>query len=318
MAASWEYREKTPMDAVSDNIPFFYRLKKKGGLKTITGGYEIRANIRYAQNAYVQLIDPNEEFALGYNQTLTAFQFSPKIIIVPTLVNALEKAQNGGEGEFTSLISEREQIAEDSLINVMETMLQGDGTLYGGKAFAGVRSYIVDSTSSGTVGGLARSSYSAIRNASVNLVSTFTGATDSSNIESRIRYTRNLVDRNGGPDFGLFGQTFFNAGADAMSAKQRITQDQDMLKANFNNYVIEGVTAVNAAGKSFSGGARIPADRAYLIRSSDFALVMYKGYNLQPLKDRTAYNQLVDASIVCGIGNFITYGPALSAVCYDS
>lgn len=306
------------MDAVSDNIPMMFRLRKKGGVKTITGGYEIRANIRYAQNNYVQLIDPNEEFSLGYNQTMTAFQFSPKIIIVPTVVNALEKAQNAGDGEFLSLVDEREQIAEDSLVNVMEVMLQGDGTGYGGKAFAGIKSYIADNTGAGSVGGLARASYSAIRNASVDLPSTFTGATDSSNIESRIRYVRNLVDRNGGPDFGLFGQTYFNAGADAMSAKQRITQDPEMLKANFNNYVIEGVTAVNAAGKSFSGGSKIAADRAYLIKSSDFALVMYKGYNLQPLKDRTAYNQLVDASVVCGIGNFITYGPGLSAVAYDS
>lgn len=319
VAASWEHRDKTPIDAVTDNIPFMSRLKKKGGIKTITGGYEIRANIRYAQNAYVQLIDVNEEFSLGYNQTMTAFQFSPKIILVPTVINALEKAQNGGEGEFLSLIDEREQIAEDSMVNIMETMLHGDGTSYGGKAFAGIKSYVVDSTSSGSYGGLSRSSYSAIRNSSVNFVSTFTGATDSSNIESRVRYLKNLVVRNGkGPDFGLTGQTFFNAACDAASAKQRIVQDADMVKMNFDHVVIEGITLVNAAGKSFSGGSRIANDRIYIVPSSDYALVMYKGYNLQPLKERTAYNQLVDASILCGIGNFICYGAGLSAVGYDS
>lgn len=319
VANSWEFREKTPMDAVSDNIPFFSRLKKKGGVKTITGGYEIRANIRYAQNNYVQLIDPNEEFALGYNQTMTAFQYSPKIIITPTLINALEKAQNSGEGEFLNLLDEREQIAEDSLVNIMEAMLQGDGTTYGGKAFAGIKSYVVDSTSTGTVGGLARSTYSAIRNTSVNLVSTFTGATDSSNIESRLRYLKNLVIRNGnGPDWGFLGQTYYLAACDAASAKQRITQDADMVKMNFDHVVIEGMTCVNAAGKSYSGRTSIAADRAYLLPSKDYALVMYKGYNMQPLDNRTAYNQLVDASVLCGIGNFITYGPGQSAVGYDS
>lgn len=318
VTTSWSHREKTPMDAVSDNIPLMFMLRKKGRVKTVGGGYEIREPIRYAQNAYVQLIDANEEFALGYNQTLTAFVYPPKIIVVPTLINALERAQNQGPGEFLDLLDEREQIAEDSLVNVMEQMLQGDGTGYGGKAFPGIKSYIVDSVTGGSYGGLARSTYTAIRNTSINLVSTFTGATDSSNIESRLRYTKNKVVRNGGPELALAGETYFNAACDAMSAKQRFTQNEEMLKANFDNVMIEGMTMVNAQGKAFSGLSRIAVDRAYLIRLDNYALKMYRGFNLEPVKDRTAYNQLVDASIVCGIGSFTCNGAGLSAVCYDS
>lgn len=317
-ATSWESREKKPSDAVADNIPLLYMMRKKGLIVTVNGGRVIWEDIRYAQNAYVQRIDPTEEITIGFNQTITGFEYSPKIIVVPVVVNALEKAQNEGDAQFLDLLDQRNQTAEDSLYNNMELDLQGDGTGFGGKAFAGIKSYIVDSVASGSYGGLARASYTAIRNTSVNLPSTFTGATDSSNIESRLRYCKNLVIRNGGPELCLAGQTYYNAACDAMSAKQRFTQNEEMLKANFDNVMIEGMTMVNANGKQFSGLSRIAADRCYGIRLETLKLKMYKGYNFQPVPERVSVNQLVDISITVGIGQLTSSGVGLDFVAYDS
>ena len=318
-STTWEYREKKPADAVADNIPLLYKMRKSGGIKTIPGGRFISENIRLAQNNYVQLIDPTEEIAMGWNNVVGDFQFTPKIIVTPVLINELEMAMNQGDAEFENLLDERQTVGDESTYNVVEAMLQGDGTTYGGKAFAGIRSYIVDSTSSGSIGGLARGTYSGIRNASVNAVSVFGSATDASNIESRLRYTKNLLVRNTDkPDFALLGQTYFNAGADSFSAKQRITVDKDMYEANFDNYVIEGMTAVLAAGKIFSGLSHIAADRGYLLNTKTFNLKMYKGYNFEPLRRRTAWNQLVDAAILLGIGNLTINNPGLNGVMFDS
>lgn len=317
-AVTWENREKKPSDAVSDNNPLLFMLRKKGNVKTINGGRVIWEDIRYAQNAYVQRIDPTEEITIGYNQTITGFEYSPKIIVVPVVINALEKAQNEGDAQFLDLLEQRNQTAEDSLMNNMELDLQGDGTGFGGKAFAGIKSYIVDSVASGSYGGLARVSYTSIRNTSVNLPSTFTGATDSSNIESRLRYCKNLVLRNGGPELCLAGTTYFNAACDAMSAKQRFTQNEEMLKANFDNVMIEGMTMVLASGKVFSGLSRIAADRCYGIRLDNVALKMYKGFNFQPVPERVSVNQLVDISLTVGIGQFTSSGVGLSFVALDS
>lgn len=318
-ATTWENREKKPSDAVSDNIPLLYALRKKGNVKVIPGGRVIWEDIRYAQNAYVQRIDPTEEIALGYNQTITGFEYSPKIIVVPVVINALEKAQNQGDDAFLDLLDQRNQVAEDSLYNNVEDDLQGDGTGFGGKAFAGIQSYIVTNTSSGSYGGLSRASYTSIRNASVNAPSTFTGATDSSNIESRLRYSKNLVVRNTDkPELCLAGTTYFNAACDAMSAKQRFTQNEEMYKAGFDNVVIEGMTMVLASGKVFSGLPRIAADRCYGINLSTLSLKMYKNYNFQPVPERMSVNQLVDVSITVGIGQLTSNGTGLDFVMYDS
>jgi len=317
-AAAWENREKKTSDLVTDNIPLTYMLKKKGRKKVINGGRVIFEDAMFQQNGYVQRIDPTEEITLGYQQTLTAFEYSAKIIVVPVVINDYERAQNEGDAKFLDLLEMRNDVAEASLGNALEEDLQGDGTGYGGKAFAGVQSYIVTNTTSGSYGGIARLSYSSIRNASVNAPSTFTGATDSSNIESRLRYSKNLVLRNGGPELCLAGQTYYNAACDAMSAKQRFTQNTDMLEANFNNVVIEGMTMVNAQGKSFSGLPRIAADRCYGIRLDNFALKMYKNYDFQPVQQRVSVNQLVDVAITVGIGQFTCNGSSLSFVMYDS
>lgn len=318
-STTYELREKKPADAVADNIPLVYKIKKNGNLKEVPGGRFFSENIRIAQNQYVQLIDADEELTMGYNNTLAAFQFSPKIIVTPTVINALEQAQNQGESQFLDLLDERQEIADESTWNVMEAMLQGDGTTYGGKAFAGIRGYLPDTNNTGTIGGLSRVTYSAIRNTSVNLVSTFGSATDSSNIESRVRYAKNLVVRGTDkPDLGMFGTTYYNAACDSFSGKQRITTNAAMQEANFDNVVIEGITIVLANGKINSGLSHIAVDRGYLLNTKTFKLKMYRGYNFQPLNKRTSFNQLVEAGVLLGIGNLTMNNPGLNAVIYDS
>jgi len=317
-ATTYEYREKKPSDAIADNIPLLYALRKKGRITQIPGGRVIWEDIRFQQNQYVQRIDPTQEITLGYNQTIGGFEYSPKIMVVPVVINALEKAQNQGEAAFLDLLEQRNQAAEDSMMNNVEADLQGDGTGFGGKAFAGVQSYISTTPLLGSYGGFSRVNFSSIRNVAINAPTTFTGATDSSNIESRLRNAKNQVLRNGGPELCLAGSTYYNAACDAMSAKQRFTQNQEMFEAGFDNVVIEGMTMVLAGGRSFSGLARIAADRCYGIRLENFAMRMYKGFNFQPLPERVSVNQLVDVAITVGIGQFTCNGAGLSFVMFDS
>lgn len=317
-AASWEYRDKTTADFVADNIPLLYALREKKRVKVIDGGRVIWMNARVQQNQYVQRIDPTEEIALGYNQTLTGFEYTPKIIVVPTVISDFEKAQNQGDAKFLDLLNERNEIGEESLMNAVEEDLQGDGTGYGGKALAGVQTYISTTPTIGSYGGISRATYSSIQNLAVDAPGTFTGSTDSSNIESRLRYSRNAVYRSGGPQLCLAGLTYYNAASDAMSAKRRFTRNEEMYKAGFDNVEIEGMTMVLAGGKVFSGLTRIAANRCYGLRLENFALMMYRNYNFQPVKDRVSLNQLVDVAISVGIGQFCCSGSGLSFVMFDS
>lgn len=317
-ATTWEYREKKPSDMVTDNNPLTYMLNKKGRVKEINGGRVIWEDIAIAQNASVQRIDPSEEITMNRNDVISGFEYTPKIILVVTMINALEEAQNQGDAAFLDLLDQRNQVADDSLANSVEEDLQGDGTGYSSKSFAGIKTYISTTPTTGTYGGISRVSFTSIRNISVDAPTTYTGPTDSSNIESRLRSVKNQVLRNGGPELCLAGSTYFNAACDAMAAKQRFTQNEEMLKANFDNVMIEGMTMVLANGRVFSSLTRIAADRCYMIRLDNFALRMYRNFNFQPVQKRVSFNQLVDAAITVGIGQFTCNGSGLSAVMWDS
>jgi hypothetical protein len=317
-ATSYEYREKKPMDAISDNQALVYMLKKKGNLTTVPGGRELFEDIRIAQNGAVQNIDPTEEIQFNYNDTLSYFSYTPKVMVVPVIITDYERAQNGGDAEFLNLFEQREIAGEDSMMNKFESQLQGDGTGSGGKDFAGVQTYISKTPTLGTYGGLSRVTYSAIRNISVDAPTTYTGATDSSNIESRIRRVKNQIIRQGSRLFGLAGSDYYNSLCDAASAKQRVTQNQELLKLNFQNIEVDDMTVVLANGRVFSGATRIPADRIYMMNLDNFKIKMYKGYNFQPVQKRVSTNQLLDISLTVGIGQFTCNSAGLSAVMWDS
>lgn len=318
-ALTWESREKKSGDLVADNVPFYYKLREKGRMVTISGGRIIYEDIMYAQNAFVASIDPAEEIPLGYNQTITAFEISPKIVVVPVVINYLEKAQNQGEAEFKNLLKQRLSVADSTLTNKYEAMLQGDGLGSSGKDFMGIKGIISQTPTLGTIQGISRVSTTSIRNVAVNAVTTFGSATTSANIEARLRNIKNQIVRNTDkPDLGMLGGTYYNALCDALSAKQRYQRDEKMADAGFDNVAVEGMVCVLATGKQFSALTRIDADEAYLLNTSTFSLKHYKGYNMQPLPERTSVNQLVDVAITCGIGNLTCNNPALNACMFDS
>lgn len=319
-AVTWENREKKTADAVADNQPLLFKLREKGKILTISGGRVIWEDTLFAQNAYVQSIDPTQEIVLGFNQTITGFEYSPKIVVVPVVINALERAQNQGDANFKDLLKTRLSVADSSLQNKFEQMLQGDGTGSGGKDFAGIKAYISKTPTLGTIGGLSRVTTSSIRNVAINALTQFGGtATNASNIESRLRYVKNLLVRNTDrPTLCLAGDNYFNAAGDAMSAKQRYQQDAKMAEAGFDNIVIEGMTMVLATGKNFSSLAHINVDECYLLNPDTFALKMYQGYNMQPIPERVSVNQLVDVAITVAIGNLTMNNPALNGVLFDS
>jgi len=316
-ATTHNYREQKTADAVRDNNPLLVKMNDIGNILVDNYGKVIWENIYFDQNQKVQSIDAREVIDITYNQTITAFEFSPKINVVPVTIDSLEQAQNQGPMQFKNLLKERLTVADSSLRNKFEQMLQGDGTGSSGKDFAGIKTYVSKTPNVGVIGGLDRASISSIRNVAVEAISQFGTPTDSTNIESRLRFVRNQAVR--GPDkptLCLAGENMYGFAADAASKKQRII-DQRLADLGFDNYIVEGMTMLLANGRVFSGLPRIGANEAYLLTPSTFRLRMYKGFNMEPAADRHAFTQLVDLAIIVAIGNLTMNNPGLNCVFYE-
>lgn len=320
-ATTYELREKKLPDMVADNDPLLYHIRKEGNmLEEADGGREFWEDFLGYQNGFYQAIDASEEIAIGQNQVISGFTYTPKLAVVPVTITNLERAQNQGSSRFKDLLKTRLQVGESTMENNLETDLQGDGTGRGGKAFAGIKLYISKTPTTGEIGGVSRVSVTSIRNVAQDATAlNGGGATNAGNVESRYRAVKNQLNRNTDkPNLVLAGSTHWNAIGDAMSAKSRYVRDEKMAEAGFDTIIVEGMTAVQASGLNFSGGTRITATDSYMINTKYFKLRMYKGYNMQPLAERHSVNQLVDVALLCSIGQFTCNGPAFSGVLYDA
>jgi hypothetical protein len=318
LASTDEKRQKTVADLVSNSNVLYWMMKKEGNVTEDLQGRAIYEEFAYAQNSAYQAIDATQEIDLQFNNTLDAFVYTPKQSVVPVMISELEKAQNSGEMQILNLIKERGKVGETTMINELSTDLNGDGTGRSGKAFNGIKSYVVDTPTSGSVGGASRSTTSAIRNVATDLPTTYTGATSAANIEDRVLALKNQILTMGEKYLGYAGSTFFRYMATALRSRSRLV-DEELKAAGFGDHiVIEGIPFFLAGGFNPQGGTVIAADRFYILCAKAFKFRTYKGYNMQALDKRVSTRQLVDVALRLCIGQFTCSDPARNAVGYDS
>jgi hypothetical protein len=318
IASTDEKRETKTTDLVENANVLYHLMKQEGNVTEDFEGRQLYIPVAYADNDSYQAIDPTEELNLAFNRTLDVFTYSPKQSVVSVMISEVEKAQNRGPLGVLPLLKERSRIAESTMVNEVCTDLNGDGSGRGGKAFAGIKSYIADTVSSGSVGGISRSSYTVIRNISTNLPSTYTGATSAANIEDRVLALKNQIFVQGDKFIGYMGSSFYRMAAEALRSRQ-VLQDPDLKSAGFGDHIVlEGIPFFLAGGFNPQGGSVIASDRFYLISPKAFKFSTYKGYNMQALPNRVSTKQLVDVALRLLIGQFVCMDPARNALGYDS
>lgn len=313
-------RNKTVADMVGNANILYHLMDKQGNVKEDLSGRAIYEEFAYSQNNAYQAITPAQEIDLDFNDTMDAFVYTPAQSVIPVMITELEKAQNQGPQQVLNLMKERGKIGEKTMINEINTDLNGDGTGRSGLAFAGIKSYVLDSPSGGTIGGVTLANAAAAQNVAQNLTSApFSGATDATNIEDRILYCKNQIQSWGGSKFiGYIGSTFFRLGAAALRSRQQLL-DEELAAAGFKDHIIlEGIPFFLAGGYDPQNGTVIAADRFYILTPDVFKFRTYKGYNMQALPNRVSTRQLVDVGLRVCIGQFTCSDPSRNAVGFDS
>ena len=319
LASTDEKRTKKVADMVGNANILYHCMDKKGRVVEDLSGRAIYEEIAYDQNNAYQAITPAQEIDLDFNETMDSFVYTPAQSVIPVMITELEKAQNQGPQQVLNLMKERGKVGEKTMINEINSDLNGDGTGRSGLAFEGIKSYVLDSPGAATIGGVDLSIATAAQNQSTDLPTTHTGATDATNIEDRILYSKNLIQHYGGSDFvGYIGSSFYRFGATALRSRQRLV-DEELANAGFKDHIVlEGIPFFLAGGYDPQGGTVIAADRFYILTPDAFKFRTYKGYNMQALPNRVSTRQLVDVGLRVCIGQFTCSDPSKNAVGWDS
>jgi hypothetical protein len=151
-----ENRSGKLADNATVSTAFLDRLRRRGKVRTATGGTVILQELEVALN-------PNGGWYAGYDplstvpfEPFSAASYDWKQAYVPIVWSGLEKLKNMGEPEMIDLVASRIRNGEKSLYDLVATGVFSDGTGSGGKQIGGLQQYVVATPTSGTVGGIDR------------------------------------------------------------------------------------------------------------------------------------------------------------------
>lgn len=252
VATTLQDQSEETADGVLAHNPLLAVLDSKGLIRKFKGGYEIRKTILFNDTNVGGFYSGMDSFNLTPAQDIDALKFAIKQAYEPFIISGRDKRANTSEEQIVDLVAGKMKATRARLRNLVSTSLKGDGTLYSGKGFDGIKKMVASSPTSGSYGGLTRSGNWYVQNQAVTGV-TFTAA----NIQAEL--TGAIIDGQRGDegyDFGFMYPTVWKLLHQSMTAIQRI-QNSEKGKSGFKHKVLnyDGVDFYFDGGYGGSGGS---------------------------------------------------------------
>ena len=298
-------------DNVTNNTALLARLKKRGNVKTFSGG-----NVILQELAYNDATTRNASSYSGYdtiditpNSPISAAQFDIKQYAAAVSISGLEQIQNSGKEAIIDLVEGRIMVAEAQLMDRLSAGIYSNGTGNGGKDITGLAAAISATPSSGTYGGINRANFSFWRNVYFGAVTTGGTAATTANIQSYMnRVALQLVRGTDSADMIVADNNFYRLYLESLQAIQRV-MSEDLGSLGFS--AIKYYGAGKQADVVLDGGigGSITANTMYFINSKYLMWRPHSDRNFVPLgNDRMSVNQDAVVKLIGWAGNLTCSG----------
>lgn len=247
IATTIQSRTGALADNFSNNNALVQRLDQRGNVKPFSGGNVILQEIAYndSNTANVNSYSGFELINIQQNSPISAAQFSIAQYAAAVTMSGLEMLQNSGEEAFIDLMEGRIEVAEGQLLNRIGSDIYGDGTGNGGKNLTGLGAAIPDTATSGTYGGISRSSFSFWQTKSYSGVTNGGAAVSAANIQAYMTALAiQLVRGSDKTDLIVADNNYYQFYVNSLQAQQRVSSDGSA----------KGVGSGFASLKFFGGG----------------------------------------------------------------
>ncbi|MCO1396414.1 phage major capsid protein [Burkholderia cenocepacia] len=300
-------------DNVTKNNALLYRLRRRGNVKTVSGGRTIVQELEYAENGTFKRYSGYEALNISPSDVFTGAEFNYAQAAVAVSISGLEQLQNSGEDAIIDLLESRIKNAEKTLVNNIALDCYSDGTADGGRQIGGLQLLVSTTPTTGVVGGIDASTSigSFWRNTAFSAVTNGGGVATSANIQSYMNrvYVQQVrgTDR---PDLIIADNNYFRLYLESLQAIQRITSNEmgeagfDSLKYMSSDVVLDG---------GFGGGA--PSNTMFFLNTDYIYFRPHTDRNFAPIgDDRFAVNQDAMVKLVGFAGNMTVSNRRLQAV----
>jgi len=265
-------RSKALKDAVSDSHPLYEAIDKHNGIRRIDGGRTIVEEAKSGQNSTVNWVGESGAVSLADVKVLDAAEYNWKYQLGSVVFSLAERYMNSGgsDTKLIDLIAGKFSVLEDSMMNEFHEGMLSSGTGSGGLQLTGIAALVSTTPTTGTVGGIDRSSANAawFRNQKFDTASDWSdGAVDAGNVKRFLDKGINATTRQGKSPItcGILGQTHFEYITSAIQAIQVIQNENDVGKAGFQKLIYRGIPLYLGGGINYSGATAQTATRSYLL-----------------------------------------------------
>lgn len=311
IATTIENRSRKIADNVTSNNAALARLKRRGNIKTFSGGHKIIQELSFAENANVGWYSGYDLLPVGVSDVISAAEYTIKQAAVPVVISGLEQLQNAGRERMIDLMESRLSVAESTMANLLSDGIYSDGTGSGGKEIDGFNAAIPLDPTSGTYGNINSATWAFWRNKVSN--QTAANGLDVTKIQGYWNALwASMVRGADRPDLIVVDNTVWNAYLGSLQAQQRFTNTMEG-DAGFVTVKFMDADVVLDGGMytgGVTGAAGTPAGTAFFLNTKYIFFRPHSARNMVPLSPNRRYatNQDAEVQILAWAGNMTTSG----------
>lgn len=296
-------------DNVSANNALYSRLKKRGKIKALSGGYEIVRPLDYAENATYQRYSGFDTLNVNASDVLTAAKYDWVQAAINVVASGRELRMNSGKEQLIDLAAARLKNAQRTAANNMSIDLYSSGALanqMGGLA------QIIQTNGQGTVGGINSTTYTFWRNKF--LEATGTNLVTKANIKGFMNTLYlDLVRGSDKPDLIVSSHDFFAMYWESLQDLQRYAES-DSATAGFKSLKYVDSDVIFDSNTNFA----TTAERMYFLNTNYLEMVEHRDARWTTMDEKMSVNQDGVVIPLLWMGNLTCSNRALQGILIDA
>ena len=316
-----EHRTSKYQDLVSNANVVWHTMKKRGMWKPFSGP-TIRVPLIYTQSGTYVRYQGADHLSVTRKELVNDAEFDPKMGAVSVVLTSQDILKTNGRNEIKSRMATHIAGAENELKDRFCEDVHGSGAL--SNQIGGLGLAIPTTVNSGTYGGIDRSANPIWRTQSfdVDTYSWSSAATQftSASAEGILLDVTIATSRNTkGPNLALMSAEHFTAYSQAVTAIQRINDENELGKMGFANLKFYG------AGRSIpivlegGIGSAMPSNTSYMIDSESLCFFYHPERNFDKFGGKQMpINQDMIVQHIGFMGELAMMNPLHNSKIYDS
>lgn len=293
-------------DNVSKHNALYAKLRARGRIKVLDGGYEIVRPLDYAENATFQRYSGYEALAVGASDVITGAKYDWKQAAVHVSASGLELRNNSGRARLIDLAKAKLTNAMRTMANNLSVDIYSLGTADGGKQIGGLQQMITQD-GTGTIGGIVSGTYTFWKNKYKDL-----NSADKTNIGNRMNLLwLDLVRGTDKPDMIVSSNELYALYWDGLTDNQRWTSANNDANMGFQSIKFQTCDIFH------DGGSGIPANTMYFLNTDYLELCVHADANLTVSDEKISTNQDATTIPILFQGNLACSNRSLQGVAFD-